>query len=69
MKFLDQIRNNETVYAIARSFFTVGSISFLVIILFEVVFPGYFTNWFNPIWCLIIVVISGILTIANEHYD
>lgn len=57
------------VYDIAWSVFLVSSIASLIIILFEAVLPGYFTNWFNPIWCLIIAGISGILTIANKHYD
>jgi len=69
MNIIHGIRTNATVHAIAWAIFCVSSITLLVIMFFEAVLPGYFTNWFNPIWCLIIGVISGILTIANKHYD
>jgi hypothetical protein len=34
---------------------------FLVLWLVDLILPGFVTNWFNPIWFLIIAIISGII--------
>jgi len=40
----------------------------LVIFLFvmEYIFPGFVTSWFNPIWVLIITIISGIISTIDD---
>lgn len=63
------IRNNQTVHGFARILFHVSAVTFSGILAIEAFLPGYFTNWFNPIWFLIIATISGIITIAHKEYD
>ena len=42
--------------------FRISFVTFGFLFVIEYVFPGFVTNWFNPIWLLIIAIFSGIIT-------
>jgi len=52
----------EIFFLIFRAAFCLFALFFIV----DYVFPGFVTNWFNPIWILIIAVISAIISQDNE---
>lgn len=47
---------------IFRIFFAV----FMILFIIEYIEPGFVTNWFNPIWLLIITIISAIIVTVNN---
>lgn len=51
---------------INQSIFRVSLITFLILFLVEYLEPGFVTNWFNPVWLLIITIVSGILVITKD---
>ncbi len=49
----------------SRIVFRVSFITFLILFIIEYLEPGFVTNWFNPVWLLIIGIISAtIITIS-----
>lgn len=47
--------------------FRTSFILFVIIFIVEYIFPGFVTNWFNPVWFLIIAIISGILLVVKDY--
>jgi len=46
---------------LARIIFRIATVTFIVLLLIDYILPGFVTNWFNPIWLLIIAIIAGII--------
>lgn len=46
--------------------FRVSALGFVVLFIIEYIIPGFVTSWFNPIWLLIIAIISGIIVTTKE---
>lgn len=40
--------------------------TFFILVIIEYLFAGFVTNYFNPIWLLIIAVISGIIQVTRD---
>jgi len=53
---------------LSKVVFRVSFILFLIIFIVEYLYPGFATNWFNPIWFLIISLISVII-LVTKNYD
>ncbi|OGY43533.1 MAG: hypothetical protein A2731_03835 [Candidatus Buchananbacteria bacterium RIFCSPHIGHO2_01_FULL_39_8] len=49
-----------------RSIFRVFFITFLLLFIIDLAEPGFVTNWFNPVWLLIIALISAIIFITKD---
>jgi len=49
---------------ILRLIFRVSLVTFLFLLTLEYVFPGFVTNWFNPIWILILSLFCAIIVIT-----
>jgi len=48
--------------------FKASFIMFIVLAVLEFFIPGFVTNYFNPVWILIISVFSAIISIAVKYY-
>lgn len=46
--------------------FRVFSVTFIIFFVVEYFLSGFVTSWFNPIWLLIIAIISGIILTLND---
>lgn len=46
--------------------FKVSFVIFVILLVVDLILPGFVTNWFNPVWLLIISIISGIIFQANQ---
>jgi hypothetical protein len=57
MKFLRSKLSVQLIDVIFR----VSLLTFVGLFVVEYVEPGFVTNWFNPVWVLIIMLMSGIL--------
>lgn len=51
---------------LCRLIFRVSFLTFTVLFIVGYLIPGFVTNWFNPIWLLIIAIISGIIVVTKE---
>jgi len=52
---------------LARLIFQTSFITFCLLFIIDLLMPGFVTNWFNPIYLLIISLICGtIATINND---
>ena len=47
-------------------FFKASFILFLILFLAEAAFPGFATNWFNPIWFLLLAIFFIIINFYQE---
>lgn len=61
-------KKSDTTTEIFMVIFRVSGLLFGVLLVAEVLIPGFVTSWFNPIWVLIIAGISGILA-HTRTYD
>lgn len=52
---------NSLWFSFGRIIFRISFITFIVLFITDYFLPGFVTNYFNPIWLLIIAVISGII--------
>jgi hypothetical protein len=66
MKFKLFKREDSHFREIAEIIFHFSLIIFLILLLIEYLVPGFATNWFNPIWFLIVAILSGIITTINN---
>ena len=48
---------------LSKVIFRISFITFVILFAVEYFLPGFVANWFNPIWLLIIALISGIIQI------
>lgn len=53
-------------YGVVEIFFQVSFISFLLLFIADYIFPGFVTNWFNPIWLLIFSIICTIILFTKD---
>jgi len=53
-------------FTLAQSIFRIFFVTFVIFFIVEYIFPGFITSWFNPIWLLIIVIISGIISLLKK---
>lgn len=66
--FFEQIKKEENfLRGLIEIIFRITFISFTVFFILEYFLPGFVTNWFNPIWLLIIAIISGIIVITADY--
>jgi len=47
--------------------FRVSFVSCLVLFIVDYLIPGFVTNWFNPIWLLIVALISGLIVVIFKE--
>ena len=65
MKFY--FSNKETfLHELFQIFFRIFLLAFVITFIIEYIEPGFVSNWFNPVWLLIIAVTSGIVVIIND---
>ncbi len=57
---------NDCWSALGRMLFQISFITFTIFFIVDYIFPGFVTNWFNPIWLLIIAIISSIIVITKD---
>ncbi len=60
MKFFT--KKSGTLHQLCSVLFRISAFVFGILLVVEIVIPGFVTSWFNPIWLLIIAVISGIIS-------
>ncbi|MAF13859.1 MAG: hypothetical protein CMI53_03130 [Parcubacteria group bacterium] len=53
-------------YGLAELVFRFTFIGFAVLLAIDYLVPGFVTNWLNPIWLLIIAIISAIILITKK---
>jgi len=64
---IDFLKQEEKFFlGLAEIIFRFAFITFLVLFVLDYLFPGFVTNWFNPIWLLFAAIISGIVYIQIE---
>jgi len=49
-----------------QSIFKLSFCIFLILLLAELVEPGFVSNWFNPVWLLMIALFSGIVLVVDN---
>jgi len=60
---IDFLKQEEKFFlGLVEIIFRFTFITFLVLFILDYLVRGFVTNWFNPIWFLIIALISGIIT-------
>ena len=59
--------HKSVIMTISKNIFRIFGVVFLLIALVEYLVPGFFTNWFNPLWVLLIVVLSAIIMVSNSE--
>ncbi|OGY43440.1 MAG: hypothetical protein A2729_04700 [Candidatus Buchananbacteria bacterium RIFCSPHIGHO2_01_FULL_39_14] len=52
--------------AVAKIIFYYSFFIFLILFLLDYLAPGFVTNYFNPVYLLILAVISGIIIIQTD---
>jgi len=50
---------------LTRIIFRISFITFIILFAVDYFLPGFVTNWFNPIYLLIIVVVLGIIQLQK----
>jgi len=53
---------------LSQVIFPISSVTFVALFFAEYLEPGFVTNWFNPVWLLILSLFSGILA-TTKKYD
>ena len=59
-------RHNRTVKQLLNSAFKFSASLFMIMFVTEYFLPGFVTNWFNPIWLLLISIISAMMLAIND---
>ena len=54
-------------YGIIKLIFQVSFVTFAILLILEYFEPGFATNWFNPLWLLILAVLSGIIVVSTKY--
>lgn len=65
MKLKNLFKSNF--FKVVSQIFRFSFITFVILFLVEYLEPGFVTNWFNPIWLLILALISSILALVNKN--
>jgi len=60
------LHSNKFCREAARRVFRVSILVFIGLFIGECFLPGLVTNWFNPVWILIIAIISAIISQDND---
>ncbi|HLC89754.1 MAG TPA: hypothetical protein VJG65_02215 [Patescibacteria group bacterium] len=58
-------RKDDFSTKLLNSIFRFSFILFVVLFLVDLILPGFVTNYFNPIWLLILAIISGIIIVYD----
>jgi len=68
MKYLFNLifKKKDSNLEISDFFFRIFFIIFLVIFILEALFPGFATNWFNPIWLLLFAIVFLIISLSKK---
>jgi len=66
MKFKLFKKESSHFLELIKIIFRFSLLIFIILFIIDYVLPGFVTNWFNPIWFLIIAILSGIITIIND---
>lgn len=53
-------------FGLSQIIFRISFITFIVLFVVDYFLPGFVTNWFNPIYLLIIALVSGIMQFRIE---
>lgn len=59
-------RKNKTIRQLLTSTFKFSALLFMIMFVTEYFLPGFVTNWFNPIWLLLISIISVMMLAIND---
>ncbi|MFA6215182.1 MAG: hypothetical protein WC768_01270 [Patescibacteria group bacterium] len=51
---------------IVQEIFEIAFMAFVIFYAIDYFLPGFITNWFSPIWLLILALISGIIANTND---
>lgn len=51
---------------IATLVFRVSLATFMLLFFVDYLEPGFVTNWFNPLWLLLLAVVSGMMSQGSE---
>ncbi len=52
--------------ALAQVIFRVSFVTFASLFFLDLLLPGFVTNWFNPVWILLIALITSIISQDKE---
>jgi hypothetical protein len=58
--------NQDTLEDLTRIIFRLSGLAFLVLFVLDYFQPGFVTNYFNPIWLLILALASGIVLVTKQ---
>jgi len=64
VNFLFKTESVGLIYSLA--IFRVSSVLFMVLFMADYLVPGIVTNWLNPVWILMIAIVSGILAVSQD---
>lgn len=64
INFLIKRESVGLIYSLA--IFRVSSVLFMVLFTADYLVPGIVTSWVNPIWILIVAMLSGILAVSQD---
>ena len=66
LHFFKKRQRAELRYDLARAVFRVALVTLILLLVVDFFEPGFVSNWFNPLWVLLLVVVSGILSYGSD---
>ncbi len=66
LHFFKKRQRSQLRFELAAAVFRVSLVAFLLLLVIDFLEPGFVSNWFNPLWVLLLVVVSGILSYGSD---